>query len=61
MINRDMARILAVFRLPLSLTSVFSLPEVLVVNVVSVGLGCAKRLPIILLTQRLCSVLYVSF
>lgn len=37
MINRDLARILAVFRLPLSLTSVFSLPEVLVMNVV---LGC---------------------
>jgi len=37
MINRDMNRILAVFRLPLSLTSAFSLPEVLVVNLI---LGC---------------------
>lgn len=34
MIQRDLARVLAVFRLPLSLTSVFSLPEVLVVNLV---------------------------
>lgn len=37
MISRDLARVLAVFRLPLSLTSVFPLPEVLVLNVV---LGC---------------------
>jgi hypothetical protein len=37
MINRDMNRILAVFRLPLTLTSVFSLPEVLVVNLL---VGC---------------------
>jgi hypothetical protein len=37
MINRDMNRVLAVFRLPLTLTSVFSLPEVLVVNLL---MGC---------------------
>lgn len=35
MINRDFARIVSLFRLPLSLTSVHSLPEALVLNVVS--------------------------
>lgn len=34
MINRDFTRITALFRLPLSLTSVHSLPEALVLNVV---------------------------
>lgn len=35
MINRDFARIVSMCRLPLSLTSLLSLPEALVLNVVS--------------------------
>ena len=37
MIGRDLSRVIAVFRPPLSLTSVFSLPEVLVINMVWVN------------------------